>query len=491
MKESLILRDVLIFCFKHKFKMITMFVVLVGLVTAVVFSLPPVYEATATLIVKPGREYLYHPELEARNSAITEDLDRPREELISSEIQILTSQSLMKAVVSSFGAGNLYPDLVAGTPRDVLLSNAIRAFEKSLFVGRVEKSDVIRVSFQHTSPEMAAEVVRRLIEHFKAMRVAIFNDPQTAAFLTEQVEGYHRQLKGLEAQREQFKRRYTMFAHPEQQRLLTQRYMKASAALEASSNQYVALQQKATVLQRHLKGLKKNTPLQREIKRDGSIDKAKARLLDLQLNEQKLLEKYKSSHPKIIAVRREIKKARAFLRQQAKVGTEVVRIGKNHTYEDLEKELFAVQSDLQAEKARREALKMQFEKLDIDFQTFIQNAREYLDIQRRIDMVEKNYQTYANKMEQARISSEMDRQKIANIRIVQTPEAPARPIKPKKKASIAIGVFLATFMSFGVTLVSEYVGQGINTPESVERYLDLPVLTTVAYKIEKSDRGTR
>ncbi len=253
MEESLILRDVLIFCFKHKVKMIAIFVVLVGMVVAVVFALPPVYEATATLIVKPGREYLYRPELETRNSAITEDLDRPREELISSEIQILTSQSLIKAVVVSFGAGNMYPDLVSNTPRDVLLSNAIQAFERSLFVGRVEKSDVIRVRFQHTSAEMAAEVVRRLIENFKAMRVAIYNDPQTAAFLTEQVESYHRQLQTLEAQREQFKRRYTIFAHPEQQKLLAQRYMKASSALEASSNQYAALQQKMTVLRRHQK----------------------------------------------------------------------------------------------------------------------------------------------------------------------------------------------------------------------------------------------
>lgn len=482
MEESLILRDVLIFCFKHKVKMITIFVLLVGLVTAVVLIMPPVYEATAMLIVKPGREYLYHPEVEARNTAITEDLDRPREELISSEIQILTSRSLIKAVVSSFGAGNLYPDLVAGMPRDVLLANAIQTFEKSLFVGRVEKSDVIRVSFQHTSPEMAAEVVRRLIEEFKAMRVAIFNDPQTTAFLTGQVENYHRQLRVLEVQREAFKQRYTVFAHPEQQRLLAQRYMKAAAALEASSNQYVALQQKATVLQRHRRGLKRNTPLQREIKRDASIDSAKSRLLELQLDEQKLLEKYKASHPKMIAVRREIRKAQAFLRQQAKVGTEVVRIGKNRTYEELEKELFSVESELQAEKARREALKEQFEKLDKEFQVFIRNEREFLNIQRQIDMVQKNYRTYAKKMEQARISSEMDRQKIANIRMVQAPEAPSRPIRPKKKASVAIGVFLATFASFGVALVSEYVGQGIHTPESAERYLDLPVLTTVAYK---------
>ncbi len=485
MEESLIIRDVLIFCFKHKVKMIAIFVGLVGMVTAVVFTLPPVYEATATLIVKPGREYLYHPELETRNSTITEDLDRPREELISSEIQILTSQSLVKEVVSSFGAGNLYPGLVSNIPRDELLSNAIQAFEKSLFVGRVEKSDVIRIRFQHTSPKMAAEVVRRLIGNFKDMRVAIYNDPQTAAFLTEQVDAYHRQLQGLEVKREQFKQRYTMFAHPEQQKLLSQRYMKASSALETSSNQYMALQQKASALKRYRNGLKKNTPIQREIKRDGSIDKAKSRLLELQLNEQVLLEKYKVSHPKLIVVRREIKKAQAFLRQQAKIAAEVVKIGQNPTYKNVEKELFTVESNLQAERARREGLKAQFEELDIDFQTFIRNEREYLAIQRQIEMVAKNYQTYAKKMEQARISLEMDRQKIANIRIVQAPEAPAKPIKPKKKASVAIGVLLATFASFGVALVSEYVGQGINTPESAERYLDLPVLTTVAYKAVK------
>ena len=56
-------RDFLTILFKHKYKILTVFLATVITVTVGSFLLPPVFEAKSSLIVKMGREYMYSPEV--------------------------------------------------------------------------------------------------------------------------------------------------------------------------------------------------------------------------------------------------------------------------------------------------------------------------------------------------------------------------------------------------------------------------------------------
>jgi tyrosine-protein kinase Etk/Wzc len=71
---------------------------------------------------------------------------------------------------------------------------------------------------------------------------------------------------------------------------------------------------------------------------------------------------------------------------------------------------------------------------------------------------------------------------MANISVVQVASVPAKPIKPKKRLNIFLGMVLGGVTGLGLAFLSEYTGQGLSTPASAENRLGLPVLTTVSYK---------
>jgi uncharacterized protein involved in exopolysaccharide biosynthesis len=94
---------------------------------------------------------------------------------------------------------------------------------------------------------------------------------------------------------------------------------------------------------------------------------------------------------------------------------------------------------------------------------------------------ERNYKTYLEKVEEARISDDLNRQKMANISVIQTASVPPKPVKPKKALNIVLGIILGAVSGLGLAFFSEYTNQGLSTPESAERRLGLPVLATIKH----------
>jgi uncharacterized protein involved in exopolysaccharide biosynthesis len=94
-KENL--RDFLTIFFKHRAKILTIFSVVLAMVTLASFVATPIYEAKSSLLVKYGREYMNQSQV--GNSQPMMSLNR--EEIINSEIQILKSPDLAKRVIET------------------------------------------------------------------------------------------------------------------------------------------------------------------------------------------------------------------------------------------------------------------------------------------------------------------------------------------------------------------------------------------------------
>ena len=68
--------------------------------------------------------------------------------------------------------------------------------------------------------------------------------------------------------------------------------------------------------------------------------------------------------------------------------------------------------------------------------------------------------------------------KIANVAIAETPIEPHVPYKPKILLNLALGIFLAGFLSLGVGFSAEYLRDTIEQPRELEELTGLPVLAT-------------
>jgi uncharacterized protein involved in exopolysaccharide biosynthesis len=180
-----------------------------------------------------------------------------------------------------------------------------------------------------------------------------------------------------------------------------------------------------------------------------------------------------------------------FLRQQeekAKSGGSKDQRGKKETtdnplYQDVEKEIVKTELDQSVESAKLPILKQQLSEMDREIQRLNSRENELLNLRRGVSDNEKNYRTYVEKLEESRIGEDMDRRKMVNIAVIQEAGVPTIPIKDTKaKKIMLVGFLLGGLLGFGVAYISEYLAQGLSTPESAEKRLGLAVLATVPHK---------
>src|SRR5262249_37578014 len=149
--------------------LLIVFMAIVVPVTVRAFWLRPVYEATSTFMIKFGREYLYRPEVgEGKAMMQQANYSLMQEPLINSELEILNSQDLKEKVIASLGLENLFPSVSTSPGQDRNpMDAAVKRFAKQFKAESIKKSTVLRVSFQHNDPSMAAKAVNVLIDLFK------------------------------------------------------------------------------------------------------------------------------------------------------------------------------------------------------------------------------------------------------------------------------------------------------------------------------------
>jgi polysaccharide biosynthesis protein PslE len=498
-------RDALVVFFKHKALLLLVFLAIVIPTTVITLSLPPVYQSSATLLIKFGREYLYRPEVGEGKAILQANYGLMQEALPNAEIEILTSRDLQEKVIARLGIDRLSPAhdnwydwrdvkqkvitslgiINLFSSRHASLSqnhdsmgDAVKRFAKQLTVERLKKSDVLRVSFQHDDPQLAAQVVNVLIDLFQEKRLRVFKDPNALVFLQQQVATYQQQLEEAERKLRDFLQANPNFSHTHQRSLMLTSREATETALKTTWSRIAELQKKLVFLQGQMQFIVENIPV--SVEPEAAVDTAKSRLLALLLREQELLNKYKDQHPQVRSVRKEIEQAKAFLRD-ASGGNRVI-VGKNALHQDIKREMIQTEAELRAQEGKAVILTQQLAHTDPELQALANTEKELRELQREQIRTEQNYQVYLTKLEETRLVDEMDRQKLANISVVQAATVPIDPIRPRKRFYVTLGVLLGAFAAVGLVFFSEYMGQGLSTPESVERRLGLPVLVAIPVK---------
>lgn len=456
-RQSAGIKDLFGIIFKHKKKIISVFLA-VSVITAIATLLiPPAYEAKSSILIKVGREHIYRPETGEVRPSIFFTPDGA----VSSEIQIMTSQDLISRVIAAIGPDKMYKQFISssliggGTHMD----SAVAQFEKDLKVEQKPRTDVISVAFTHSDPKIAAQSVNLLIDYFRDQHLKVFRGPATA-FLEQQVAFLENRLRGSEQKIEDYKQKNKLFSLEEQRASLLKQRTDLDTSMLMANNEIKQLQQGGAPSGE--KGMVRSPEQQ------VSIDTAKARLLELQIKEEEIVRKYNEDTQIVTGIRNEIKVVRDFIGEQEKFGD---RLEKSR-----------VQAAIKSQQAKIANIASQIAEIDAGIREINLREREWQTLKRDFAMNEANYQTYVRKLEEARISDEMDAKKMANISVLQTATVPSKPVKPDVGKNIMLGMLFGAVAGFGLAFVSEYSAQGASSPEAARRRLGLPVLLTLPYK---------
>ncbi|MHC1696748.1 MAG: GumC family protein [Geobacteraceae bacterium] len=477
------LRGLLTIFFKYRAKILTIFFIIVVMVTVTTFFASPVYEAKSTMLVKYGREYMNRSEVGTSEPMMS----LSREEIINSEIQILKSPDLAKRVIESVSLSQMYPDLAKDQSRDTLpMDVAIARFEKSLNIEDVMKSSVIQVSFEHNNPQIASKSVNLLVDYFREKHLQVFSSPQSS-FLEGQVAAIRKKLLASESEMQAFKQKNRVYSLDEQRSLLLRQRTDLASEMMSARNTIDELQRRLSTLNARTKSLTSSNALYTETERDKIIVEAKSRLLALQISQQELLRKYKGENRLVVENGKQIQLVKNFLREQEADISKKVMTG-NVVYQDAQRDAVKTEADLSAQRAKYATLRVQLGQLDRDIQALDLREKEMQNLKRELATNEKNFQVYGEKMEDARITDDMNKLKLANISVIQPATTPLVPIKPKKGLNILLGMIFGALSGIGYALLAERNSQGLVSPEIAEKRLNLTVLATIPYRDENNVR---
>jgi len=484
------LRDFLNVIFKRKFQILLFFFATFSTVAIATLLATPTYEATGQILVKTGRESIYMPATGSSSPVISIN----REEQLNSEIEILKSRSLAKEVVESLGASTIYPDLNR-EKRGILASilsgseeeaagpekKALMALQKNLDVSGIKKSNVIEISFKNRDPQVAAAVVETLAKLYLERHVDVHKTPQSHTFFREQSEFLKNKLDRSEAQLKALKKQYNVTDLEEQQNILLQRSNDLRMALNQSMSAQAEVENRIQLLGQQLAALPKTIAQGETIDNNPYIiNTLEARLVELQLEEEKLLAKYTEQSRPVQNVRREIGivTQKLALQENKRYGT--TQSGVNPTYQHLNEELMRNKADLRALRAKSDSQKEQLAVYRAELDELNKIEVKHSQLEQEVDVDRQNYRLYLTKFEESRISDAMDSEKIASVSLIEKVQVPLKPVSPKVLLNLVLGLFMGAMGGLGLAFFLHYLDDSLETVEDVEEHLQLPVLLSVA-----------
>jgi uncharacterized protein involved in exopolysaccharide biosynthesis/Mrp family chromosome partitioning ATPase len=463
------IKEILAVLFKHKFKILS--ILLAGMAGAYCLfdTIPPRYEANATMIVRYGWEY-------AMGNEDQNPVKYGLPEIIASEMAIISSKDLIEKVIDRLGPENIYPTLAAGSNR--LLESLTFNFSRDLEVTAPERSNIIKVAFKSNDPNTASNAVNCLVDIYMQKRMNILNDSASVQFLEQALSERRAQLIKSEDRLESLKRQYDIVSFEEERKRLLEQRTSIEAWINSTSTAIKELRQKQHSLEAEL------TPIPEAVD-SWEVDALGKDLAELRRKEREYSVKYSDSSPLLTTIRRQMKSLME--EYNAKKGNQGGRLSEGDRVS--RKDIIMTRVELGAMEVRSKDLSAQMEALNNRLRTLDLQEKSFRDLEREVSTNEQNCQVYAKKLELARLASDNDNMHMTSISVLEKAIPPIVPISKHKRGRmffIAAGAFLGLFGGVGLAFCLEHWGQGVLSPVYAEKYLGLPNLVSIPLKRAQS-----
>ena len=420
-----------------------------------------------------------------------------RDNQINSEIEILKSRSLAQDVITALGPKTIYEEI--GQPRSGILASilhrdakpqdpaktALLKLQKNMEIQDVSDSGIIEVYFRHTDPQIAATVLNEMAKYYLERHLSVHKSVRSHAFFRQQADHLQDKLSRDEARLQALKEKYNVTSLEEQQRLLLSKITDLRSELDRTMSQIVETQSRVAHLQMQLEKTPETISESQDVNRNTAlINTLESRLVELQLSKKQLLAKYADDNRLIQSVNEEIEMVKQKLTEQEgeRYGTTHWEI--NPTFQHLQQELHDSKADLKSLKAKRGIQSTQLQEYQQDLVRLNGIEIEYRQRQQEVEVDRKNYHLYLTKFEESRISKAMDSEKITSVTLIEPVQVPIKPVSPRKSLNLALGLLLGTFGSLVLAFFLHYLDDSLETVESVENCLDVPVLISIPYTKE-------
>ena len=513
-------RDFLTVIFKRKYQIILFFLITVFTIVGITYSMEPTYRASAQILVKIGSRNnftLSGPTGDRLSTA-------SRISQINTEIEFLKSRFLAEKVLMYLGPENIYPEkkgnvgaygwlqkssfLPSAIDRikqkfsqnpdpeivkaEVLpladienleasdLEKLVLKLQKHLSIKGISNTNIVRINFQHTDPETAATVVNTYMDIYLDERLQFHRNAQSRTFVKDQSLELKNRLEEAELKLEQFKNENNITDLGQQQSILLTQISNLRVALNNTVSEEIETVSRIALLEKQLSQTPETIPQEEQTdQNEVLLSRLEGRLVELQIEEKELLSKFTPQSRMVQNVRERIAIVENKIDEQENKLFQRSRVGINATYQRLEEELFRNQAELEALGVKKETIAKQLAEFQSEKETLNRMETRLNGLQQSVDLYRGNYKLYQAKLEASRIEDAMDNEKINEVVSMDKALPPLKPISPKYKLNIFLSILIGSLGGLLIAIVGDFMDDSIETPEDVEKTLQLPVLTSI------------
>ncbi|HXT62953.1 MAG TPA: Wzz/FepE/Etk N-terminal domain-containing protein [Pyrinomonadaceae bacterium] len=480
-RQTISLRDGAAALFRRKWMVLLVFLTVLAGTVVLALVLPDKYESRTKILVRNQRVDVAITAANSNGPTMVPESE-VTENQINSEIELLTSKDLLTQVVTDCGLADQTTRLFSNTPlpEPVRVERAVNQLAKDLNITPARKANIISISYASNSPELSAKVLKRLGELYLDKHLKLHHPEGATDFFQNKADEYETQLKEAEGRFAQFQQSNNLVTLQQQKDLTLVKTAEAKANLMASEAAVNEGTQRIKRVEQQLAAMPERVVTQsRNMPNQYSAERLNTMMVELQTRRAQLLTKFKPDDRLVQEVDEQIRITREALDKAEHKSAVEEATGLNPLRQTLETELARARLDQSAAMARRATLTGQLQQYQAALDQLEGNTTKHNDLQREMKEAEENYQLYAKKREESRISDELDRQKITNVSIAEAPVAAQLPTSPNRPLNLVLGIVLAGFLCVGSVISAELLDDTVHSARQLESITGGLVLATV------------
>ncbi len=493
----------LIAAFTYKRRMLVTALAVLGVALALAAVMKSKYAAHASLLALLGTEYTYRP---LAGQTATSNGALEREEVLRTEIEILESDDLHRALIRRIGLRRLYPSyleppglaasaitFVLGLPSRLAgavtgearekapldpVELALVEFDASFSAVAVKSGNSVELTFTHADAGLAAEALNTLTALYLDMRRSVFSDQQSA-LVEAQVGKLRDALAAADARLAEFRMAHGASAFQTRRDIVLHAQGDAEKELQDAVSAVGQGEARVTALQAQLAHLPPDIQSGQDTDIDQRLSPLRSSLDTLRAKEAELRTSYRADSAPVQAVREQIAAREAELAAKSRDRTPSgFHRARNPLHESVEGDLLRAQADLDAARVRHAHARAALQDLDAQLRALNEQERQLDQLDRQRGIAEDAYRAAARILEERRITDDVEARKQASMRVVQPATVPIRA-KPTRKLVALAGLVLALFSAAFAAILSNLARESYLTEGELERDLGVAVLAAV------------
>jgi polysaccharide biosynthesis transport protein len=466
---------------RNKWRILAL-VIAVGVLAALfAHSLPHVYRATTTMLIEASKQKIVSIE-EVYNVAA--GMNR---EYYQTQHEILKSRELAASLVRKLKltehpaidprrqpqpfwhawlpAGFVDPAGATPPAEPEIEQRVIRAVQAALGVQLVRNSQLMRLSFDSTDRELAAQVPNALAEIYidADLQARMQMTQRAMTFINSQVGDLRTKLRESEQALQAFRDRERIIdakglAQSGASRQIEDLTRQLGEARSRRSEAETTYNQVTNAL----KGSSAAAALETlpAMQKQPQVIKSREAETDAEKRLNEASKRYGAEHPKMIAAESELKSARENLRRQLAVVTQTVT------------------RELEVARANEQAVERALNAVKGDVANLNRKEFQLASLERDVANNRQLYEMFIQRLKETNISEAMQ---TANARVIDPAMVPHAPFGPNKRLIVGLSLLAALLLGISLALLIERLDNTVKTSHEVEQRLGVPSLGVVQY----------